>query len=160
MVMTEIPFNLKGMVFRSAMPFGAYDLEGEVLGEYFENNISVVVPLAGVEECMEKAGRDLYRLYKEKGFEVVPLPVEDLAAPRREAMADVIGKVIRLAGSGRNVVVHCSAGQGRTGTFMACMARELLGLSGEEAIAWVRRYIPGAVETKLQEQLVREYIAE
>lgn len=158
MVMTEIPFNLKGRVFRSAMPFGAYDLEGEVLGEYFENNISVVVPLAGVEECIEKAGRDLYRLYQEKGFEVVPLPVEDLAAPRREAMADVIGKVIRLAGSGRNVVVHCSAGQGRTGTFMACMARELLGLSGDEAIAWARTYIPGAVETPQQANLVYEYI--
>ena len=160
MFLTEIPFNLKGKIFRSAMPFGAYDLEGEVLGEYLKNSISVVVPLAGVEECIEKAGRDLHRLYREKGFEVVSLPVEDFAAPRREAMADVIGEVIRLAGSGRNVAVHCSAGQGRTGTFMACMARELLGLSGEEAIAWVRRYITGAVETELQEQLVREYIAE
>ncbi|HOW53719.1 MAG TPA: hypothetical protein PLR60_03610 [Syntrophorhabdaceae bacterium] len=103
MVMTEIPFNLKGRIFRSAMPFGTYDPEGEVLGEYFENGISVVVPLASVEECIEKAGRDLHLLYKEKGFEVVSLPVEDYAAPGREALADVIDKVIRLAGSGRNV---------------------------------------------------------
>jgi hypothetical protein len=38
------------------------------------------------------------------------------------------------------------------------MARQLLGLSGDEAIRWVRQYIPGAVETELQEELVNEYI--
>jgi hypothetical protein len=37
------------------------------------------------------------------------------------------------------------------------MARTLLGMSGEEAIAWARRYIPGAVETPEQEKLVNEY---
>ena len=30
----------------------------------------------------------------------------------------------------------------------------MLGLSGAEAIAWIRRYIPGAVETWAQRQLV------
>jgi hypothetical protein len=38
--------------------------------------------------------------------------------------------------------------------FTACLAKHVLGLSGEEAIAWIRHYIPGAVETSLQRQLV------
>jgi hypothetical protein len=37
------------------------------------------------------------------------------------------------------------------------MARTLFDMSGEEAMAWVRIYIPGAVETPEQEKLVREY---
>ncbi len=156
--MTIIPFHLEGQIFRSSMPFGKYDDDRSVLQEYFENNISVIVPLAGVEECERTAGMDLHRLYREKGFEVVALPVEDYAAPDAGALRRVIDVVIEHARSRRNVVVHCSAGQGRTGTFMACMARQLLGLSGDEAIRWVRQYIPGAVETDLQEQLVRGYI--
>jgi len=155
--MTELPFGLKGKIFRSAMPFGTYDPEGEILEEYQVNNVSVVVPLASVEECEEKAKRNLHQLYEKKGFDVIPLPVEDLAAPCKDAMAELIDNVISHAAFGRNVVVHCSAGQGRTGTFMACLAVTLLGLSGEEAIAWTREYIPGAVETPEQEDLVREY---
>ncbi|MDD3847072.1 MAG: hypothetical protein PHC90_12030 [Syntrophorhabdaceae bacterium] len=41
--MTELPFGLKGKIFRSAMPFGTYDPEGVALDEYMKNAISVVV---------------------------------------------------------------------------------------------------------------------
>ena len=157
--MTPVPFNLQGKIYRSPMPFGTYDPDGKVLQEYVENEISIIVPLASIEECEEKAHINLYQLYKEKGFEVISLPIEDFSAPSVQSLTKVIDAVMAYAESGRNVVVHCSAGQGRTGTFMACLARKIFGFSGDEAIRWVRQYIPGAVETELQERLVRQYLS-
>ncbi len=57
------------------------------------------------------------------------------------------------------LAMHCHAGIGRTGIFLACMAQDLLGMDAEESIRWVRGYIPGAVETPYQLQFVREYRA-
>ncbi|MFH1702212.1 MAG: protein-tyrosine phosphatase family protein [Nitrospirota bacterium] len=50
--------------------------------------------------------------------------------------------------------MHCSAGVGRTGLFATCLARKILDLSGVDAIKWVRRFIPMAIETNEQCQMV------
>ena len=51
-------------------------------------------------------------------------------------------------------MIHCSAGIGRNGLFTAYLAKRRLGLSGAEALQWVRCYIPRAVETPEQQRLV------
>jgi protein-tyrosine phosphatase len=61
---------------------------------------------------------------------------------------------IASAQAGHNIVVHCSAGIGRTGLFMAALAKQVLGLSGAEALQWIRSYIPHAVETPEQQRLL------
>ncbi len=60
--------------------------------------------------------------------------------------------------NGENLAVHCHAGVGRTGMFAAMMAHELLGTNADESIAWVRRYIPFAIDTDYQKRFVREHI--
>lgn len=47
-----------------------------------------------------------------------------------------------------------SAGIGRTGLFIAYLAKRCLGLSGAEALQGVRRIIPRAVETPEQQRLL------
>jgi len=55
------------------------------------------------------------------------------------------------------VVVHCAAGQGRTGTVLAC-ALVHRGLSAEEAIRTVRRLRPPSIDTDSQEAFVRAFM--
>ena len=154
MPLTELPLGLAGRIFRSPMPFGTYDPQGEVLTAYMQKEVSVSVLLAEDEECLRKAGRNLRCLYEEIGFKVIHLPIPDFGVPPNGDLVRAVNAVIEYAQTGRNIAIHCSAGIGRTGLFVALLAKQVLGFSGEEAIAWARKYIPGAVETVEQRQLV------
>jgi len=50
--------------------------------------------------------------------------------------------------------VHCSTGVGRTGLFMAEVAKRAMKMAGQSALHWVRLYLDGAVETEEQESFV------
>ena len=154
MFLTELPFGLPGRIFAGPMPFGDYDPEGEVLREFRQNEISLIVLLAEEEECLRKSGRNLQFLYMKGGFQVVYLPIRDFDVPSRQELESAVRMTIDQARAGRNIVVHCHAGLGRTGVFAAFLAKEVFGLSGDEAFHWVRRYIPGALETDGQKQFV------
>jgi len=140
------------------MPFGPYDPEGHGIEEYRAHRVSVIVLLASDQECREKAKRDLRSLYQQGGLQVIHLPIPDFGVPSREALDDALTQTLGHLHAGRNVAIHCSAGIGRTGTFAACLARRALGLLGDEALIWIRRYIPKAVETPAQKELVRSYV--
>ena len=55
------------------------------------------------------------------------------------------------------VSVHCFRGRGRTGTMLACYFVKFENLTADEAIKKVRELRPGSVETKDQEDLVRDF---
>ena len=157
MTMTELPFGQPGCIFRSPMPFGKYDPDGLVYEAYRDNDISMIVLLAEDHECKEKARRDLRALYTQDGFTVVHLPIADFGIPSASGLREALDATVREVQSGRHVVIHCSAGIGRTGLFTASLARVLLNLSGEQAIKWVRRFIPHAVETPEQRRFVANF---
>jgi protein-tyrosine phosphatase len=154
MSLIELHFGFPGRLFRSPMPFGPYDLHGEVYDQFREEQIAVVVLLAGEEECLHKTGRNLRAWYLQEGLTVLYLPIPDFGVPSKDELAQAVMQTISYAQAGHNMVVHCSAGIGRTGLFMAAFAKQVLGLSGAEALTWVRYYIPHAAETPEQQQLV------
>ena len=152
--LTELPFGLPGRIFRSSMPYKSGDSQGRIFEQYKRENISVIVMLAEDDECIRKTGHDLRALYRAEGLEVTYLPIPDFGVPQRNALSHAVDTTIIKAHSGKNIVVHCNGGLGRTGMFLACMAERVLDLSGEEAISWVREWIPGAIETEAQYKMV------
>ena len=80
------------------------------------------------------------------------LPIPDFSVPTKDDLAQAVQHTIAHAQAGQHIAIHCSAGIGCTGLFMAYLGKRYLGLSGAEALQWVRRYIPHAVETPAQQQ--------
>ena len=154
MFLTELPFHLPGRIFRSPMPFSVYDPRGNSLLQFKRENGSLIVLLAEEEECMERTRRNLKALYLQEGFQVIHFPIPDFDVPSKEDLEEVVKKTVEHAQVGKNILIHCHAGLGRTGLFVAYLARRVLGLSSEEAIHWTRKYIPHALETDEQSQMV------
>lgn len=86
------------------------------------------------------------------------VPIRDVSVPdeRFEAAWHNYGTSLRnQLKAGKNIVVHCRGGLGRTG-LVACRLLVELGQDPVEALIAVRAARPGAVETPTQEAYVLE----
>jgi protein-tyrosine phosphatase len=157
MELTELPFPFPGRIYRSAMPYSSYDPDGELISAYKDHDVSLIVILASDNESLRITGRDLRATYENEGFEILYLPIPDFSIPEMEELRAAVQGVNSHSESGKGAAIHCHAGLGRTGMFAACLAKLSLDYSSDEAIQWVRESIPGAVEVRDQELLVRSF---
>ena len=156
--LTELPLHLPGRLYRTAMPFSVYDRRGRIVPAIRAHGVSLVVVIAEAEECRQRTGRDLLAFYADQGFEVLHVPAPDFGVPNTAALRTALAQTLVALRAGTHVAVHCHAGQGRTGVFAGCLAREVLGLDGAAAVTWVRGFVRGAVEVPAQEAAVRDYV--
>jgi protein-tyrosine phosphatase len=155
--LTRLPFDLPGRIYRSPMPYGDYDPHRSVIAAYREAGITGVVVLAEGSECLDRAGIDLLDFYHQQGLAVIHCPIPDFSPPEPQALEEAFDLLLARAQAGENTAVHCHAGVGRTGVFMACLARRLFGMDGDAAIVWVKKSIPDAVETPDQVSFVKTF---
>lgn len=157
MSLIQIPFDLPGKLYRSPMPFAHFDPDNDVFDQYLEEGISTVVMLIEEGEDQYHAGRDLKALYNEHKIDVIQFPIADFDTPDDQQQLEInLKQVLEKVHNGEHIAVHCFAGRGRTGFFLALLARRIMEVDGVTAISYLRRYFP-AVETPAQEQLVINY---
>jgi protein-tyrosine phosphatase len=81
------------------------------LGSIREQGIDGIVNLCG-EYC------DLHQIEKDYGFEVLYLPVQDNRAPSLQETEKALQWLDEAIYLGKKILVHCTHGIGRTGTFV------------------------------------------
>jgi uncharacterized protein (DUF952 family)/protein-tyrosine phosphatase len=155
---TEIPYSQDSHFYRSVMPGSSmFDPHDKVFSLYQQAGIQTVVVLNTLEDIATFAGQDLLARYWHAGIEVLHAPVKDFSAPPYGSWDAALQQTKELIRAGRKIAIHCHAGIGRTGMFCACLAQDLLGLSPQESIQWIRQFIPAAVESEYQVQFVEAY---
>ena len=87
------------------------------------------------------------------GLAVLHAPIPDFGIPSDADLRRTLRFIKQHVDDGRGVVVHCRAGQGRTGLVLAAyLVYE--GMSAKDAIDRVRTLRPGSIETREQLELV------
>jgi len=86
-------------------------------------------------------------------------PIPDFDIPTKKDIEDILEFFRHLQIEKPNVpiLVHCTAGNGRTGTILACIIRSIDNTSANLAIKRVREVNPLAIETSEQEEFVKDF---
>lgn len=103
---------------------------------------------------------DLGARLKQSGFEWWYLSVPDggVMSQDKYSQWDTLRReLVGFVKSGKNLVVHCRGGLGRTGTFASVLLMDLLGVPPDQAIKRVRKCRPGTIENSNQEEFVLNY---
>jgi protein-tyrosine phosphatase len=157
-LLTELPYGLPGKIYRSPLPFSPlFDPRGRILDAYVMQSVDVIMMLTTEEEIIDLTRIDLAERYHSLGFRLIHFPIQDFSIPAEGALEKPIAQILREAYRGKKIVIHCHAGLGRTGMVAACLAKAVFGMDGEQAMAWVRKYIPHAVETKEQMAYIHSF---
>lgn len=133
----------------SGMPFpGVFEPEVDDMRFLKERGITLLVSLT-----LNTPDQDLM---KDENIRSLHYPVKDFHAPTIEQLNKFCLMADQEISAGGSVAVHCYAGKGRTGTFLAAYL-VFKGTDAEGAIELIRALRPGSIETEEQEDVVREF---
>ena len=122
-----------GRMALAARPRGGDWLEDEIAG-WRQAGIGAIVSLLKPEEERELNLENEQREAQTQGMEFISLPITDRGVPDAETeLTPILERLDGILSAGRNVVVHCRQGIGRTGLLAACLLISR-GLLPEDAL--------------------------
>jgi len=133
-------------------------LEGRLAGSGYPASRSQVlwVKGKGFSDILTLTEKPLPREWVDgSGLEVKHVPMVDHEPPSQESLSESVGFLNEEIGSGRAVLVHCLAGQGRTMCVIGAYLMKSTGASTEDVLKRLRAIRPGAVELRQEESLRR-----
>jgi len=101
---------------------------------------------------------DIFEKAKLHGIHPVHYPITDGGVPEsHEAVLPLLTEICGYINDGKNVVVHCLGGLGRTGLVAACVIIMLLKIDAKTAISLVRKARKGTIQTFRQVTFVEDF---
>ena len=157
--MYRVEASWPGKLAIAARPRGGDWLEDEILHLKQAGIHSIVSLLTRDEERDLDLSREAAEV-KKQGLEFLSFPIPDRQVPQSEAkLRELIEDLNQKLSSGRNVLIHCRQGVGRSGVVAACLlvrngmspgtavesvalARGVAVPETQEQRDWIERYAP------------------
>ena len=151
--MDNIRFKNGSYLYLSQQPVSIDDFADELI----ELAVTTIVVLLPLKEMERNHDTNLVDEYEMQGFKVLHFPIQDFDVPHSYVEFDELIEAIKFdLKQGKNVLIHCAGGRGRTGTVAAGIVVSM-GKDVEASIEYVRNKREGSVETDQQKMFLVRY---
>jgi len=138
------------------------DSDKQIIGientlKIFKNHqIDIIVSVLERSELKLLGCDNLTKEIKLNNFVWFHFPITDFDIPTKNSLSELnllLSELEKFLKKEKNIIIHCKAGLGRTGTIASLLLTKL-GLSTKNAVHYIRKYRPGSIDTNEQKNFV------
>jgi protein-tyrosine phosphatase len=119
----------------------------------------IVLSLLEEHELSHLGAKSLLKELSVKNIQWMRFEIENFGVPKFSQYALLNQNINTVSNdiiNGKNILIHCMAGLGRTGMIAALILIKL-GIDINQSIKLIRNIRPGSIETEEQEKFVRNF---